>query len=570
VTAPHLGPGHAVGGKYTVRALLGFTGEAATYHAAGNDGREVVVKLYDPAIGQRADVMSQLDRVRGQVAQLPPGGAVPVLDAGYDVGTGAPFIVTEHLRLPSLAQLLQTGALSIEVVGAIVEGAGAVLDQAHRWNLFHHALKPSNVFVGPAPHYAVRVTDFGTAVVRSASPTHEAYARSAPWWAPEQLQPAAVLGPATDVFAMALIAFYALTGRSYWLSCQGSPPDLPNWQIEVMGQRVPTSQRARELGSSLHPSLDGILARALAVSPSDRPRTVGELARGVAMIANQRGPDSPKTMALPEMAFHAQGAYGGAGYPPAAGYAQPQAQQSQPPAQQPQQPYAQQPYAQQASYAAAPQQAVSAPGGYVAASGGYGSEASTSGQAPTAGGLPPFPQPVRKRGGSVVPIVIGVAAAVLLGGGGMVLLFMGSGSDDHSVPASSAPASGAAADTATASTAAASADTAEPADSGTATASDPPPPEANSTMVDVRIQCIPGCDKVFVDRNQIEKFDAPIPLPPGKHTFELFKSGFRPYAETITVEEGKPLERQFVLKKGAAPPPPPPKGKCGQFLKPCK
>ena len=69
MTAPHLGPGHSIAGKYTVRALLGFTGEVATYHAVSNDGREMVVKLYDPSVGQRADVMAQLDRVRQQIAQ---------------------------------------------------------------------------------------------------------------------------------------------------------------------------------------------------------------------------------------------------------------------------------------------------------------------------------------------------------------------------------------------------------------------------------------------------------------------------------------------------------------------
>src|SRR5690606_5110020 len=96
-----------------------------------------------------------------------------------------------------------------------------VMDAAHARQLHHHALKPTNVFVAQG---ITRVSDFDAAVVRSTSPTHEAYARSAPWWAPEQLNPSAVLGPATDVFAAALLAFYALTGRSYWLSCQSSPP----------------------------------------------------------------------------------------------------------------------------------------------------------------------------------------------------------------------------------------------------------------------------------------------------------------------------------------------------------
>ena len=35
MTAPHLGPGHSVAGRYTIRALLGFTGEVATDYIRG-------------------------------------------------------------------------------------------------------------------------------------------------------------------------------------------------------------------------------------------------------------------------------------------------------------------------------------------------------------------------------------------------------------------------------------------------------------------------------------------------------------------------------------------------------
>ena len=263
MTAPHLGPGHTVAGSYTIRAILGFTGESATYHAVSGTGQEVVIKLYDPALGQRADVMGELERVRGQVAALPPGGAVPVIDAGYDVGTGAPFEVTEYLRIPSVASLLSQRLLSVDVVAQVMNGLSQILDQGQAHQLSHLALKPTNIFVGPTPGHQVRVTDFAASVVRRASPTHEAYVHSAPWWAPEQLQPAAVLGPAADVFSAALVAFYALTGRSYWLSCQQHPPDLAAWQAEVMGQRPPISQRARELGAVINPIVDGVFGRAV-------------------------------------------------------------------------------------------------------------------------------------------------------------------------------------------------------------------------------------------------------------------------------------------------------------------
>ncbi|HHH11350.1 MAG TPA: hypothetical protein ENK23_04675, partial [Sorangium sp.] len=305
MTAPHLGAGHAVAGRYTIRSLIAYTGEVATYHAVGQQGNEVVIKLFDAALGQRADVMARLEQVRGQVAALPRELVVPVIDSGYDVGTSAPFSVTELLRVPSLAQMVRSGPLPPNVVATILHSLSRALDAAHAQQLFHHALKPTNLFVGAAPHYAVRIADFGASVVRSSSPTHESYANSAPWWAPEQLQPAAVLGAATDIFASALIAFYAMTARSYWLSCQSSPPDLPAWQSEVMGQRTTVSQRASELSATVPSMVDGIFMRALSVNLLDRPRTVSELANALGAVGGIADDSAgPQTVALPELSAY--------------------------------------------------------------------------------------------------------------------------------------------------------------------------------------------------------------------------------------------------------------------------
>jgi len=297
VTAPHLAPGHTVAGKYQVRQLLGFTGEVASYRASDSQGRDVVVKLYDPAIGQRADVMGRLERVHAAVSQL-PAGAVRVLDAGYDAGSGAPFSVSEFVAWPTLTQWLARTPLQPPMVARVLQSLAQVMDPAHQAQLCHGALKPTNVFVSPGGEGQVRVTDFGASVVRSTSPTHEAYAQSAPWWAPEQLNASAVLGPATDIFAVGLLAFYALTGRSFWVSCQAATPDLKAWQQEVMGPRPLASARARELGAVVNPALDVAFERVLAVGQRERPQSVGELAHQFGALAGYADDPNNPTLAL--------------------------------------------------------------------------------------------------------------------------------------------------------------------------------------------------------------------------------------------------------------------------------
>lgn len=513
MTAPHLGPGHSIAGKYTVRALLGFTGEVATYQAVSSDGREVVIKMFDPSVGQRADVMAQLDRVRHQIAQLPPGAVVAAFDAGYDQGTGAPFSATEYLQIPSLGKLVETGPLSPDVVAQVMRGVGTLLDAAHAIGLHHLALKPTNIFVGPAPTYAVRITDFEASVIRRTSPaTHEVYSQSAPWWAPEQLQPAAVLGPPADVFAAALVAFCALAGRSYWLSCQTHPPDLPNWQLELMGQRVPVSQRARDVGAVINPLFDGVFARALSVNQADRPQSAMEVTQVLAAATSSSADQSPKTLAFPEGGF---------------------------PGGDPRAPY----------LAGADQ------GGYVATGSGAPS-------APVeASGLPPFPQPVKKKSASpMLPIIIGVTAAVLLGGGGMMFLFMRTPSSNATAPLPTTTAS-------------VSSD--GPAGTGETkpepTPEPAPAPEPSAApkeeTVAVSIRCTPACDRIELDGKTVDKPQDKLALAPGKYKIALIKQGYLIHRDTIDVVADKPIDKEVALIKIGPVKPAPSKG-CGQFLCP--
>ena len=559
MTAPHLGPGHAVAGKYTIRALLGFTGEVGTYHAAASNGQEVVIKLHDPALGQRADVMGQLERVRAQVAQLPPSSVVPVIDAGYDVGTSAPFSVTEYLPIPSLSRLVETGPLSPEVVGTIMTGLAQILDTAHAHGLHHLALKPNNIFVGPAPHYQVRITDFGASVVRSTSPTHEAYAQSAPWWAPEQLQPAAVLGPATDVFSAALVAFYALTGRPYWMSCQTSPPDLPAWQLEVMGGRLPVSHRARELGSVVNAILDTVFARALSVNQPDRPRSVLELANALASSGGQLAPgpagasgsnEVGKTLAFPEMSA--------AGYPPAgSGDYQP------PPA-----------FGNAPQPAGSSPQAVVVPGGdtggqYTATQPAAGGGPPAQAEQQVTPGLPPFPQPARKKKKSaMLPVIIGVGAATLLGATLIVVLFMTGDSetgpvavDSSSKPVDDETGEGDTSNNASGSETTAGAGGGEAGSGGKA--------EGEPEKVAVSITCVPACEELWFDNEKVDDPSATAQLLPGRHTVKAFTKGYYPRTATIELTKGTPFKEEYTLVKVQQTRPRPRPQPCGQFL-PCK
>jgi hypothetical protein len=613
MTAPQLAPGTVVAQKYRLGACLGYAGSSATYQAASAEGREVVLKIFDPAIRQRADIMAAIEQTYAATNALPQDVAVPLLDAGYDAGTGAPFSVGERIPFPSLAQLAAQRPLTPEEVSNVLAVMAQLLDRAHARQLFHHALKPTNVFVGFAQGYGVRVTDFGAGLPRTAVPTQEGYALAAPWMAPEQVQATVPAGGPADVFSAALVAFFALTGRSYWRSCQGQL-DMGGWQAEVLGQRTPPSARAMQLGVTLNSAFDGVLGCALSVDPSQRYRSVGEFAAALDGVVSSKAPESQATMAFPA---GAAGMSSGGEYPPppapTGGMAAPGPRMPSSPALM----TAAVPYqmGQPQGYPGAPQAQV-APGQYAVppqppipqmpqpqpaqaqdAGAGYpgaGPYVSNQGAAQAAGGLGETSagrpvdagvHPQRRAPASrLAPVLVGVVALLLLGGAAVAFVVLGkkphtdpttagsavpsalpvdTGAPVPSGPPSAAPpASGAPAPSDSAS--------APPATSGTPAPVDSGDPDAKPPPVESTLACEPECDEIKLDDKPIE-LGKPVVLTAGKHVVVASKAGFSTVKETLTVKPDEKVEKTFKLKeKGPMVPVPTTNKPCGKFLKRCK
>lgn len=535
MTAPQLSPGYVIAGKYSVQALLGYGGSSATYRVVDATGNAFAVRIYAPNIAQRPEVMAMIEQIYSATNGLPPDTVLPVLDAGYDPQTAAPYTATEYSAAPSLAQMVQQRPLAPHEVAQIAQNLARVLEGAHARQLMHHALKPSNVFVAPQG-YAVRVMDFGAGLARSYEQTNEGYAIAAPWVAPEQMQGSAPAGAPADVFAMGLLLFYALTGRPYWRSCQGAQPDFGGWQQELVGPRVAASQRAIEVGAQVSPVLDAVFSRALAADPNERFRQVSDLAAAFAAAANM--PDSAvgATVAFPAIGADPMG-------PTAA------APVYQPPGQD------------AGGYPPAPGTNMGGMGGQMGGMGGMGQmgPGMDTGQGmqmqPGMGGQPGMGQmgmgapsfdPAGGGNSKKLPIIIGAAVggALLLGILGWVI-FGGEKKPDEgdqpiAISDSAAPTAGSnAAPPETPPTAAASTET-------------PPAPAAEG---EVMIKCSPSCDEIKVGDKKIEDTKNPTKIAAGSYKVSLSKSGYQSVEEDITVEAGKKFEKEFKLTATPKDPP---------------
>lgn len=115
------------------------------------------------------------------------------------------------------------------------------------------------------------------------------------YMAPEQLSQAPVT-PATDIWAVGLIAFFLLTGRCYWKSGQNSNAVLPAVLKEVGdGPTVSPQSRCREFGIdiSLPPTFDAWFLRCVNLDPLLRFQTAGDAIRALELALGMTQPLSP-------------------------------------------------------------------------------------------------------------------------------------------------------------------------------------------------------------------------------------------------------------------------------------
>lgn len=261
-------PGTTVG-TYDVQGSLGATAWSVTFVATASGGETLyALKVFDK---EDDGAWPGLEEAKAKLASVANHLVLAIADLGIDEENGVRFVATPLSDHPSLADLVDIYALAPAEAVVLVKNLAIAIASAHGAGIAHLALKPSNVFVGPPPTYAVRVVDFGSDAIRRAKKARGSLA----WLAPEQIDSDAPADARADVFTVALLAFFAMTGKPYW-----SAPidDEEKLVADIKGPRVKPSARARAVGASLPAKLDDVLLKALG-APEDRfdsPRAFAE------------------------------------------------------------------------------------------------------------------------------------------------------------------------------------------------------------------------------------------------------------------------------------------------------
>jgi serine/threonine-protein kinase len=187
----------------------------------------------------------------------------------FDVGehNGHPYIVMEYLGGGSLDDTLRAdGACPPEQVFRWLEEAARALDVAHREGVVHRDVKPANLLLDAEGH--VHVADFGIA---SAAGMHSltmtgTVLGTAGYLSPEQASGDRA-GPASDRYALAIVAWELLTGRRPFES------ESPTAEAAAhINAPIPSVCERTQLPCELDP----VFTNALAKDPAERYGTAGE------------------------------------------------------------------------------------------------------------------------------------------------------------------------------------------------------------------------------------------------------------------------------------------------------
>jgi serine/threonine-protein kinase len=247
--------------RYRNPELIGQGGMGEIYRADDELlGRTVAVKVLAKRFSADEALRGRFTREALAAARL---SGEPNTVTIFDVGEheGRPFIVMEYLRGGSLEdRLREHGAQEPGRVLDWLEEAGAALDAAHLHGVVHRDVKPGNLLL--AGDGTVRVADFGVASAAgldSLTMTGTILG-TAGYLAPEQARGEPTT-PATDLYALAVVAFELLTGQRPFQS------DNPTAEAAA---HVHAPVPAVSERSDLPPELDPIFSRAMAKHPVER------------------------------------------------------------------------------------------------------------------------------------------------------------------------------------------------------------------------------------------------------------------------------------------------------------
>ncbi len=275
LSVPTLAPGDIVADRYKLGPIIGAGGMGIVYKAQHLGlGTWVAVKVIRPDIAQSSSIWRRFSREARALAALHNKHVVRVHDAGT-LPSGLRYLVMELLDGTDLRRLIQKGgALPPDRAVDYALQVCSALGDAHRLHIIHRDVKPENIFLA---HYracepTIKLLDFGVALFQDDAGQLTVPGRgvgSPHYLSPEQMQNPSGVDQRSDIWAVGLLIFELLAGRSPFRGLNAAQICLKiaKGDMPAIADACPT----------LPAELCEIVQRCLALDPAQRFQSVDEL-----------------------------------------------------------------------------------------------------------------------------------------------------------------------------------------------------------------------------------------------------------------------------------------------------
>ncbi len=282
-------PGALVGERYEIvrRLTAGGMGEVFEGRDTKRDLPVALKRLIVDSSGSRLDrerrlheASVRMHREAIHTSRLGHPGIVNVLDLTYD-SDATPVVVMELLHGITLQDHLAYSTLPAHVAADWMAQVADALSVAHAAGVVHRDLKPANLFLvedsamplgvrvkildfGVAKHIDAQSTDAGGDDDTSTAFTMaNTFVGSFQYAAPEQFDPTQTVSARSDLYALGVIFFRALTGQH-----PAHAKNLNDVMLRTLFGNI--DRNARAARPDVPPWLDAVIAACLVSAPRER------------------------------------------------------------------------------------------------------------------------------------------------------------------------------------------------------------------------------------------------------------------------------------------------------------
>jgi tRNA A-37 threonylcarbamoyl transferase component Bud32 len=264
-------------GLYRIERQIGAGGMSDVYLATHEElKRRAAVKVLKPSIASD-EVVTRFRREAQLCSQLSHPNTVEIYDYGM-TPDGRWYYAMEYLEGISVENIVrQSGPMPLARVLHVLRKACGSLEEAHARGWVHRDVKPNNIMlcVRGGAHDVVKVVDFGL-IKQVRNPdtrdiTQFAKVLGTPlYMAPERLRDPADADARVDIYALAAVAHFALTGRA--------PFDAQtDHDIVYRVMNEPPPSLAQDGFEGAPAVLEDLLARCLAKDRRARPGSMAQV-----------------------------------------------------------------------------------------------------------------------------------------------------------------------------------------------------------------------------------------------------------------------------------------------------